>query len=250
MRFYVITLFIVFFTVRLCYSETINVQDKIRELKSSDKTVRMHAIESLGKAHDKSSTQDLMDIFKNEKDGVIREYIIDALARIGDNSAARFLLEISKDKKELNGVRIAAISALGFFNGDEVIDGAGAIAADENEKTAFREIAVRSLGMSANKKSIPVLKNVLQNSKNKELRLESVISLANTGGDESVDALSIAAKDSEPDVRKSAAISLADIGTDKAVRELEKMSSDKDSKVKLLAQEQLKRFKKTVKKNK
>jgi HEAT repeat protein len=89
-----VSLFVLLMT---CLASADTVQDRISELKSSDKSKRQSAIEALGKLGDARAVELLIGCLKDQ-DSVVRWKAAEALGRLEDARAVEPLIACLKDK--------------------------------------------------------------------------------------------------------------------------------------------------------
>ncbi|OQW36970.1 MAG: hypothetical protein A4E19_14645 [Nitrospira sp. SG-bin1] len=141
----------------------------LKALQHEDWLVRLHAVESLGKAKSKRAAEPLLSVLFNDRDSAVREDAVRALGEIGDPRAVDFLFTAMQEP----GLRTLAVEALGRI-GDpravpkliDVLTGAGppevtrtvAGCGDQwNEEMITRGAAARALGEIGDERAIPSL---------------------------------------------------------------------------------------------
>lgn len=141
----------------------------LKALQHEDWLVRLHAVESLGKAKSKQAVESLLSVLFNDQDSAVREDAIRALGEIGDPQAVEYLCTAMREP----GLRTLAVEALGRI-GDpraapvliDVLSGAGpppamrtvAGCGDQwNEEVMTQGAAARALGLIGDEMAIPSL---------------------------------------------------------------------------------------------
>jgi HEAT repeat protein len=135
----------------LAYLEKIKALNAVAILKDliddGPPTFRRQGIRILGKAVDKSNTDDiaayLIDLYENRDPGPgNNDVLIEALGEIGSKDAVSFLTNIAQNADESASLRIAAIGALG-----KIGDGLDAVmAAATAQEPLVRTAAIGALG--------------------------------------------------------------------------------------------------------
>ena len=146
----------------------------IESLMHQDWSVRLHAVESLGKTKSRKAVEPLLSVLAHDGDSAVREDTIRALGAIGDPQAVEALLIVMKEP----GLRTVAVEALGRI-GDrrvvpmliEVVTGATppnvtrAVAGcgDQwNEEVVTQAAAVHALGVIGDESALPTLVAALE----------------------------------------------------------------------------------------
>lgn len=141
----------------------------LKTLRHEDWLVRLHAVESLGKAQSKRAVEPLLAVLFNDQDSAVREDTVRALGEIGDPQAVEYLFTAMREP----GLRTLAVDALGRI-GDpravpvliDVLSGAGpphatrtvAGCGDQwNEEAMTQSAAARALGLIGDEVAIPSL---------------------------------------------------------------------------------------------
>ena len=162
----------------------------LKALQHEDWLVRLHAVESLGKAGSKQAVEPLLSVLFNDRDSAVREDAVRALGEIGDPQAVEHLFMVMREP----GLRTMAIEALGRI-GDrravpiliDVITGASppevtrtlAGCGDQwNEEAITQGAAVRALGLIGDDRAIPSLVAALDRT---QTRAEAGAALAKFG---------------------------------------------------------------------
>ncbi|MDF0673948.1 MAG: HEAT repeat domain-containing protein [Nitrospira sp.] len=162
----------------------------LKALRHEDWLVRLHAVESLGKAKSKQAVEALLSVLFNDRDSAVREDAVRALGEIGDPRAVEFLLTAMREP----GLRTLAVEALGRI-GDaravplliDVLLGAGrppvtrtvAGCGDQwNEEFITQDAAARALGAIGDERAIPSLVSALNQT---FTRTEAAAALAKFG---------------------------------------------------------------------
>src|SRR5574337_752459 len=81
----------------------------LKALQHEDWLVRLHAVESLGKAKSNQAVAALLSVLFNDRDSAVREDAVRALGEIGDPQAVEFLFTAMQE----SGLRTLAVEALG-----------------------------------------------------------------------------------------------------------------------------------------
>jgi HEAT repeat protein len=146
----------------------------IESLTHQDWSVRLHAVESLGKTKSRMAVDPLLAVLVHDGDPAVREDAIRALGEIGDPQAVEALLIVMKEP----GLRTAAVEALGRIGDRRVVpmligmvtggtppevtravDGCG----DQwSEEVAIQAAAVQALGEIGDESALPTLVAALE----------------------------------------------------------------------------------------
>jgi HEAT repeat protein len=146
----------------------------LKALQHEDWLVRLHAVESLGKAKSKRAVAPLLSIVFNDRDSAVREDAVRALGEIGDPQAVEPLFTVLHEP----GLRTVAVDALGRI-GDrravpvliDIIAGADspevtrtmAGCGDQwDEESITQGAAARALGAIGDERAIPSLVAALE----------------------------------------------------------------------------------------
>ena len=146
----------------------------VKGLQHEDWLVRLHAVESLGKAKSKQAVEPLLSLLFNDRDSAVREDVVRALGEIGDPGTVEYLFAAMREP----GLRTLAVEALGRI-GDrravpvlmDILTGAGhpevtrtvAGCGDQwTEEVIARGAAARSLGLIGDERAIPSLVAALE----------------------------------------------------------------------------------------
>lgn len=141
----------------------------LKTLQHEDWLVRLHAVESLGKAQSKRAVEPLLSVLFNDRDSAVREDAVRALGEIGDPQAVEYLFTAMREL----GLRTLAVEALGRI-GDpravpvliDVLSGTSPPQATRtvagcgdqwNEEVMTQSAAARALGAIGDEKAIPSL---------------------------------------------------------------------------------------------
>jgi HEAT repeat protein len=159
-------------------------------LRHEDWLVRLHAVESLGKARSHRAVEPLLSVLFNDRDSAVREDAVRALGEIGDPTAVDYLFTAMREPS----LRTLAVEALGRIGDpravpaliDVVIEGsppettrAVAGCGDQwNEEFITQGAAVRALGAIGDERAIPSLVAALIPT---HTRAEAAASLAKFG---------------------------------------------------------------------
>jgi HEAT repeat protein len=146
----------------------------LKALQHEDWLVRLHAVESLGKAKSKRAVEPLLSVLFNDRDSAIREDAVRALGEIGDPQAVEHLFMVIREP----GLRTLVVEALGRI-GDrravpvliDIIAGADspevtrtmADCGDQwDEESITQGAAARALGAIGDERAIPSLVAALE----------------------------------------------------------------------------------------
>jgi HEAT repeat protein len=141
----------------------------LKALQHEDWLVRLHAVESLGKAQSKRAVDPLLSVLFNDRDSAVREDAVRALGEIGDPHAVEHLFMVMREPE----LRTVAVEALGRI-GDrravpiliDVVTGTSppkvtrtvAGCGDQwNEEAITQGAAARALGRIGDERAIPPL---------------------------------------------------------------------------------------------
>jgi HEAT repeat protein len=141
----------------------------LKALQHEDWLVRLHAVESLGKARSKRAVVPLLSVLFNDPDSAVREDAVRALGEIGDPQAVEHLFTAMREP----GLRTLAVEALGqigdrravpvlidVVTGDsppEVTRTVAGCGDQWNEEAITQGAAARALGAIADERAIPSL---------------------------------------------------------------------------------------------
>lgn len=145
------------------------ISSLLNALQHEDWLVRLHAVESLGKAQSKRAVDPLLWVLFNDRDSAVREDAVRALGEIGDPQAVEHLFIVMREPE----LRTVAVEALGRI-GDpravpvliDVVTGASppdvtrqvAGCGDQwNEEAITQGAAARALGTIGDERAIPSL---------------------------------------------------------------------------------------------
>ena len=162
----------------------------VHALKHDDWLVRLHAVESLGKARSPLAVEPLLSVLFNDHDSAVREDAVRALGDIGDAGAVDHLYVVLREP----GLRTVAVEALGRIGNPravpvliDVVRGTTppeatrtAVGCGEqwNEELITQGAAVRALGLIGDDRAIPSLVAALSPT---HTRAEAAASLAKFG---------------------------------------------------------------------
>ncbi|HWV45868.1 MAG TPA: HEAT repeat domain-containing protein [Nitrospira sp.] len=141
----------------------------LKALQHEDWLVRLHAVESLGKAKLERAVEPLLSVLFNDQDSAVREDAVRALGAIGDSQAVEYLFTAMREP----GLRTLAVEALGLI-GDpravpvliDVLSGTSTPQATRtvagcgdqwNEEAMTQGAAARALGAIGDDRAIPTL---------------------------------------------------------------------------------------------
>lgn len=93
--------------------------DLLKALDDSDRYVRLHVMQALGKLNDERAVEPLLKVVKLREYEGAREIAIIALGQIGDKSALPTLLEAMHDKSKL--IRQSVVMALGNMKDERAV---------------------------------------------------------------------------------------------------------------------------------
>ena len=141
----------------------------LKALQHEDWLVRLHAVESLGKARSKRAVDPLLSVLFNDRDSAVREDAVRALGEIGDPQAVEHLFMALREP----GLRTVAVEALGRIGDRRAVpvlidivigasppevtrpvDGCGE---HWNEEAITQGAAARALGTIGDERAIPSL---------------------------------------------------------------------------------------------
>jgi len=162
----------------------------LKALQHEDWLVRLHAVESLGKAKSKQAVEPLLSVLFNDRDSAVREDAVRALGEIGDPQAVEFLFTAMQEP----GLRTLAVEALGRI-GDaraipvliDIVTGASPPPVTRavtgcgdqwNEEMITQGAATRALGAIGDERAIPTLVSALNQT---FTRTEAAAALAKFG---------------------------------------------------------------------
>lgn len=166
------------------------ISSLLKALQHEDWLVRLHAVESLGKAKSKQAVEPLLSVLFNDRDSAVREDAVRALGEIGDPQAVEYLFTAMQEP----GLRTLGVEALGRI-GDaravpvliDVLVGASPPQATRavagcgdrwNEEVMTQGAAARALGAIGDERAIPSLVASLEST---FTRAEAATSLAKFG---------------------------------------------------------------------
>ena len=162
----------------------------VTALRHEDWLVRLHAVESWGKAQAKRAVEPLLSVLFNDQDSAVREDAVRALGEIGDPRAVEYLFTAMREPR----LRTLAVEALGRI-GDaravpvliDVLSGVSPPQATRtvagcgdqwNEEAMTQGAAARALGMIGDERAIPSLVAALNQT---FTRVEAATALAKFG---------------------------------------------------------------------
>ena len=141
----------------------------LKALQHDDWLVRLHAVESLGKAHSKRAVTPLLSVLFNDRDSAVREDAVRALGEIGDPQAVEHLFMVMREP----GLRTVAVETLGRIgdrravpvlidvvtgaNPPEVTRPVAGCGEHWNEEAITQGAAARALGTIGDERAIPSL---------------------------------------------------------------------------------------------
>jgi HEAT repeat protein len=162
----------------------------VQALKHDDWLVRLHAVESLGKARSSRAVEPLLSVLFNDRDSAVREDAVRALGEIGDAQAVDHLYVAMREP----GLRTVAVEALGRIGHPcavpvliDVVTGnappeatrtAAGCGDQWSEELITQGAAVRALGLIGDDRAIPSLVAALSPT---HTRAEAAASLAKFG---------------------------------------------------------------------
>lgn len=145
------------------------VPSLLAALQHEDWLVRLHAVESLGKAKSKRAVEPLLWLLFNDRDSAVREDAVQALGEIGDPQAVEYLFTAMQEP----GLRALAVEALGRIGEAravpmliDILVGADPPPATRtvagcgdrwDEETMTQGAAARALGAIGDERAIPAL---------------------------------------------------------------------------------------------
>lgn len=146
----------------------------LKALQHEDWLVRLHAVESLGKAKSKRAVEPLLSIVFNDRDSAVREDAVRALGEIGDPQTVEHLFVVIREP----GLRTVAVEALGRIgdrravpvlidiitsaDSPEVTRTVAGCGDQWNEESITQGAAVRALGAIGDERAIPSLVAALE----------------------------------------------------------------------------------------
>lgn len=162
----------------------------LKALQHADWLVRLHAVESLGKAKSKPAVEPLLSVLFNDRDLAVREDAVRALGEIGDPRAVEHLFTAMREP----GLRTLAVEALGRIGDSRAVPVLiGVLTATRppevtrtvagcgdqwSEELITQGAAVRALGAIGDDRAIPSLAAAL---KSTFTRAEAASALAKFG---------------------------------------------------------------------
>jgi HEAT repeat protein/ActR/RegA family two-component response regulator len=197
--------------------------DKIQPLsyalEDSDWSVRVDAVEALGKMGDTGAVEPLIRALDDEDEDV-RKSAAEALGKIGDTRAVESLIQSLKDRKR--DVRKSAVVALGKI-GEPAVE--SLIPAMKDELTYVRLGAVEALGDIGAARAVEPLITALKD-ENQDIKWSAAETLGKIG-EPAVEPLIQTLKNEDRDIRWSATEVLGAIGDARAVKPLIRALNDK-----------------------
>jgi len=157
------------------------VPDLLRTLDYSDRYVRLHVMQALGKLNDERAVEPLLEVVKLSDDEGEREIAIRALGQIGDKSALPTLLDAMTDKSKL--IRQSAIMALGNMKDERTVLKLIPLV----YRSEFEEEAINSLA-DIGEVALPLIMKLLEGKARKyyEAASEVLIRMVESSGPEAV----------------------------------------------------------------
>jgi HEAT repeat protein len=141
----------------------------IKSLTHQDWSVRLHAVESLGKTKSPKAVEPLLWVVTHDGDSAVREDAIRALGEIGDSQAVEYLFTAMKEP----GLRTSAVEALGRIgdrravpilidvvtgvNPPNVTNAVAGCGEQWNEEAVTQAAAVQALGAIGDESALPTL---------------------------------------------------------------------------------------------
>jgi HEAT repeat protein len=195
------------------------IERYVKELRHSQKEVRVRAAEALTEMADPSTVQDLVMALTDSVPEV-RIQAAAALARVGDHRSAPAILHQLDHEDEWAAHRIgdalarfgsAAVEAMA-----EYLEGPG----------RYVPLVVRSLGLIGDTSAEPVLGRLLDN-ENDEVRMRAAAALGKSGSPHSLLDLAQALRDPAWEVRAQAALALGELMDGQAVSWLRHALTDR-----------------------
>lgn len=158
-----ITLLIVLFACLGCPDS--NVEEYLRDLKSSNVVVKREAVYKVGKLQIKEAVPELLNLMKEDSGETFTE-IIEALGRIGDQSAVEPLLAILNTDNAL--IREKAIEALGKIGDRRAVSALISIIEQRESKSESETLtAIWALGNIGDRTAEPTLNSLFKQHNNK-----------------------------------------------------------------------------------
>jgi hypothetical protein len=180
--------------------EKLSYRQFVRDLKHSDRVIRIKAAEVLAKSKLKSTPEVLMDAWCDETDPEARTAIIKALVELDYKEAISFFTD-ALDEDDLK-IQMAALEGLYKFETDKKTT-AGLLKALRSQYYHIRRRAVTYLGWSKASVALPQLLKLLKD-ENEFVRKATISTLFSFRNKESIPHLIEALHDSSLSVRKKA----------------------------------------------
>ncbi len=210
-----------------------DVDDQIDALKNSHESVRIPAVEALGKSGDARAVEPLCAVL-NDPDIGIRKAVAEALGQIGDARAAEPLIALLSDPDP--GVRAAAVTALGKLHDAEAV---GPVIKSLNDNdSGVRAAACETLGQLGDARAETPLTVCLKDN-DATTRDSAAAALGKLSDARAASPLIAALKDQDPKERASAATSLGTLDDARAAQPLIAALKDVDPRVRAAAAEAL-----------
>ncbi len=171
------------------YSELVKLDQRLiskleSHLQDKDEIVRQRIVDLLGDLNNTSAVPTLIDVLKKDEYKNVQQAAAEALAKSRDKRAIPALLEKLESSNPL--VRYYAVSALGSFNDDNIIEQLLDIMSDPEEASDVKHQAALSLSQIKNQAAEPTLLKIFnsqnQSAQNKLLAALTLGSLGNPIG--------------------------------------------------------------------
>jgi hypothetical protein len=138
---------------------TTDVNEYLRDLKSSNVVIKKEAIYNIGELKTREAVPELIDLL-NKNIGEITIDIIDALGKIGDSSAVKPLIVILDNDNSL--IREKAIEALGKIGDKKAVPALVSILEQKDSRTEAEVfIAIWALGNIGDRSAEPILNSLI-----------------------------------------------------------------------------------------
>jgi HEAT repeat protein/beta-lactamase regulating signal transducer with metallopeptidase domain len=180
----------------------------IQAISDENSSVRLSAVETLGKLRDPRAVQALIEALRQDPDPKVRAMAAWALGEIEDPAAASALSAALREDDD-QGVRVQAAEALGNIEDASAIGALGEAVADPSVEV--RRAAVEALGNMDDPRVVPLVLPSLRDD-DVEVRRSAVDALGNNESPQAVEPLIAATRDGDLEVRVSAIDALGNQG--------------------------------------
>jgi len=201
-------------------------------LKDPDNSVRLAALEGLGRIGDPTAAEAILAAARDSETGrgsedaaALRAAAASALAALGPGVAG-VLVEAARDRNpRAREVAVSAIAGLGGLEAEQVL-----LSALRDDRSNVRQAAALGLPQAAALRAVEPLAAVLTH-KDAQTRRSAVQALGMIAGDEAAAALAPATRDKDQSVREAAIEALGRVGSRRAVESLLALycGSDRDT---------------------